>query len=130
MANERKKHKILKHMHGFTKKYWAENPSDPYVENDPREGSLPSESLYKSLGYEDINLLCASLVEAKHLSIVDDEPFITLYKITTEGQIAYKEKFYLNQIWWRSEKFLRSWIPIAISIGALIVSIVALIKSY
>jgi len=123
MANERKKHKILKHMHGFTKKYWAENPSDPYVENDPREGSLPSESLYKALGYEDIHLLCASLVEAKHLSIVEDEPFIMLYKITTEGQIAYKEKLYLNQILSKSQKFLLAWIPIVISIVALLIAI-------
>lgn len=116
MPNYKVKHEVLETLIEIEIKNW---------DREPFEGAEYSFVVIELLKYNagKTYAACGALVETGDIVEITDDQFNVLYKITNRGRNSYNERIYLNQIWYRSQRFWLSWIPIVISITALLIAL-------
>ena len=119
---KRKKHKILKALYDC----FEEKEKEKFGESGPTElgQTLTVVELTNKtkLNADEIQAVAYTLTNAGHIELYqkDDVNKSHRYLITDSGRQAYIDKFYENQIWYRSKEFWFKFSPILIAAGTLI----------
>ena len=117
-SRNRYKHRILESLVPI----FHEEESPPYF------GYVRSEKFDEVIRMSDSYKLCLALFLAREIQREEFEHYDERFAVTDLGRNAFYTKKYLNKIWYRNRNFYIYILSLSISAGALVVSIIALVK--